>query len=81
MEDREKFIKRLAEIGVVNIKTFDGDPDKLYVFPGSKGYGITEDCYFGIDARLIESIGMDSLNENHRLYREDAHHVLIFNFL
>jgi len=81
VEDREKFIKRIAEIGIVNTTTFESEPDKLYVFSNSTGYGITEDCYFGIDGRLIESIGMDSLNESHRLYQEDSHHVLIFKFL
>mgnify|MGYP006274464257 CR=1 FL=1 len=81
MEDREKFIARLKRYGIINIETFEDDPDKLYVFPPENGYGIPVDCYFGIDARLIESFGMGRFGENHRLYREDAHHVLIFKFL
>ena len=81
MEDREKFIERLNSYGITNVEESELYPDHLYVFPKSSGYGIPVDCYFGIDARLVESIGMDSLNETHRLYREDAHHVLIFKFL
>lgn len=60
------------------IETFDGHPGKLYLFAAEGGLGITADCYDGLDARLIESIGMASLNEDHRLYRDNAHHVLIF---
>lgn len=76
---RDVFVERLSDI--INpefIETFDSDPDKVYLFPASGGYGITEDMYEGLDARLIESIGMSGLNESHRLYRERAHHVLIF---
>jgi len=75
---RDTFQERVDEIVPSDrIETLD-QPDKLYLFPTDRGFGITADCYDGLDVRMIESIGMESLNENHRLYREDAHHVLIF---
>jgi hypothetical protein len=75
---RDVFRDRLREVGVHNTEIMGGDPKKVYVFADEGGYGITADCYDGLNARLIESIGMDSLTENHRLYRPYAHHVLIF---
>lgn len=78
---RDEFRDQLREIGVRNTEIMEDDPNKLYVFADEGGYGITQDCYEGLDARLIESIGMDSLGENHRLHRPYAHHVLIFKVM
>lgn len=78
MSRRDEFRDRLREIGVRGTEIISNEPRKLYVFADEGGYAITQDCYEGLDARLIESIGMDSLHENHRLYREYADHVLIF---
>ena len=81
MNPRETFTQRLDHYGIQNVETFESDPDKLYVFPPMNGYGIPADCYDGLDVRLIESFGMGRFGEGHRLYREGAHHVLIFKFL
>lgn len=54
------------------------DDGKVYLFPGQGGFGLPAEVYDGLDVALVESIGMDSLTESHRLFREDAHHVLIF---
>jgi hypothetical protein len=78
MSRRDEFRNRLREIGVRGTEIISDEPRKLYVFADEGGYAITQDCYEGLDARLIESIGMDSLSENHRLYRRYANHVLIF---
>lgn len=78
MTPRDTFRSRIREIGIVNTEILNDEDNKLYVFPSERGYGFTADCYEGLEVRLIESIGMDSLFESHRLHREYSHHVLIF---
>lgn len=78
MSRRDEFRNRLREIGVRGTEIISDEPRKLYVFADEGGYAITQDCYEGLDARLIESIGMESLSEDHRLFRCYASHVLIF---
>ncbi|SEL19263.1 hypothetical protein [Haloferax larsenii] len=70
------FVDRLADY--IPSDRVEQSDDKVYVYAPEGGFGIQEEVYDGHDVRLIESIGMDSLSENHTLYREDAHHVLIF---
>jgi hypothetical protein len=78
MNPRDTFRERLEHYGVEEIETVHGNPEKLYVFPNEGGYGIPEDCYDGLDVRLIESFSVERFDEDHRLYHEGAHHVLIF---
>lgn len=73
----KEFKRRLEQYGVANIRT-DESTNKVYVYASVGGLGIPVDCYNGLDVALIESIGMDSLSETHRLYDDTAHHILIF---
>lgn len=75
---RNEFRERLRTIGVRNTEIINDEENKLYVFADEGGWGIGKECYDGLDVRLIESVGMDSLDEDNRLYRDYAHHVLIF---
>lgn len=78
---RDVFRQRLRNCGVKNTEITGDDENKLYVFAGEGGWGIPSDCYDDLDVRLVESIGMDSLYEDHRLHRPYAHHVLIFKVM
>jgi hypothetical protein len=77
---RETFEERIKSYGVKNTDYSEAH-DSLYVWAGESGYGVPKDCYDDLDVRMTESIGMSSLDETHRLYREDAHHVLIFTVM
>lgn len=75
---RSMFRQRLREYGIRHTELPSDRDGKLYVFPKESGYGIPPDCYEGLDVRLVETCGMDGMDEDHRLYRDYADHVLIF---
>jgi|AntDeeMetageno51_2_1112566.scaffolds.fasta_scaffold00305_17 hypothetical protein len=72
-----EFKQNLSDVGIPTVD-IDKSEDKIYIHAPESGWGIPEDCYNGVDARLIESIGMSSLSESHKLYSDTAHHILIF---
>lgn len=78
---RDEFRERIREFGVRNTEITGDDPGKLYVFAKEGGWGIPVKCYDDLDVRLVESIGMEALDESHRLHRPYAHHVLIFKVM
>lgn len=77
---RDEFRKRIRKHGVANTELHSNRDDKLYVFCPEAGYGFPPHCYDGLDVRLVETIGMDGIDEEHRLYRDYADHVACFIF-
>lgn len=75
---RDEFRERIRKIGVRNTEIEDEYPKKLYVYAPLGGVGIPSECYEDVNARLVESCGMDKLDDSHRLFRPYANHILIF---
>jgi len=73
----EKFVEQIKKFGVKNVETDDRGYVRVWATEG--GYGFPEEVNEGLNVRFCESTGMCLLSENHRMYREDAHHVLIFH--
>lgn len=78
MNDRQQFIDQLEQYVPEERIEFSEAHTSVYAFAAEGGLGVPADVYDDVDVHFAESIGMSSLHHTHRLYREYAHHVLIF---